>query len=73
MLSPYLKFGCLSPRLFYRELAAIYAKAPKHSQPPTSLHGQLLWREFYYVCGHGTPNYGQMEGGAARACRGPPR
>jgi len=64
VLSPYLKFGCLSPRLFYSELAQVYAKAGKHSKPPVSLHGQLLWREFYYVCGHGTPHFDRMEGNA---------
>jgi hypothetical protein len=40
----------------------VYAKAGKHSKPPVSLHGQLLWREFYYVCGHGTPHFDRMEG-----------
>ena len=40
----------------------VYAKAGKHSKPPVSLHGQLLWREFYYACAHGTPNYDRMEG-----------
>ena len=43
-------------------LAQVYAKAGKHSKPPVSLHGQLLWREFYYVCGHGTPHFDRMEG-----------
>ena len=33
----------------------INARHPKHAKPPTSLHGQLLWREFYYTCAHGTP------------------
>ena len=40
----------------------VYAKAGKHSKPPVSLHGQLLWREFYNVCGHGTPHFDRMEG-----------
>lgn len=61
-LSPYLKFGCLSPRLLHERIAAIYAKHPKHSTPPTSLHGQLYWREFYYCSAHGTPNYERMVG-----------
>jgi cryptochrome len=62
VLSPYLKFGCVSPRLFYQELHRIYSAAGgKHSQPPVSLRGQLLWREFFYMvsvcalvcwCGH---------------------
>ena len=34
----------------------------KHSQPPVSLHGQLLWREFFYTVGDGTPNFDKMEG-----------
>ena len=61
-LSPYLKFGCLSARTLHQRLAAVYASHPKHSKPPTSLHGQVYWREFYYTCAHGTPNYEVMEG-----------
>lgn len=34
----------------------------KHSQPPVSLMGQLLWREFYYLAGHGVPRFDKMEG-----------
>jgi len=61
VLSPYLKFGCVSPRdLFYR-LQEVYAGAT-HSQPPVSLLGQLYWREFYYVVGAATPNFDQMSG-----------
>ena len=64
VLSPYLKFGCLSPRLFHEEVARVYANAPggKYAKPPTSLHGQIYWREFYYCCAHGTPNYEVMVG-----------
>lgn len=61
-LSPYLKFGCLSPRLFHERLADVYKRVPAHSKPPTSLHGQLYWREFYYTCALGTPNYERMVG-----------
>ena len=61
VLSPYLKFGCLSPRLFYHKLKEIekgaLAKGVPISKPPVSLEGQLLWREFFYLNGHGTPNY----------------
>lgn len=50
VLSPYLKFGCLSPRLFHQRLVAIYRGAKGlHSKPPVSLRGQLLWREFFYT------------------------
>ena len=57
VLSPYLKFGCLSSRLFYHRLQEVYSKHEKHTKPPTSLLGQLLWREFYYVVGFATPNF----------------
>jgi cryptochrome len=59
-LSPYLKFGCLSARVLHERVAAVYAAHPKHAKPPTSLHGQVYWREFYYACAHGTPNYEMM-------------
>jgi len=61
VLSPYLKFGCISPRLMYWNIQDIY-KGGKHSQPPVSLHGQLLWREFYYVVSYNTPNFDKMRG-----------
>ena len=34
----------------------------KHTDPPTSLLGQLLWREFYYTCGAFIANFDRMEG-----------
>jgi cryptochrome len=65
VLSPYLKFGCLSPRLFHAKLQSIYKeKKGKHTQPPVSLRGQLLWREFFYTVSFGTPNFDKMLGNA---------
>eukprot|EP01094_Clydonella_sp_ATCC50884_P017135 TRINITY_DN2928_c0_g1_i2.p1 TRINITY_DN2928_c0_g1~~TRINITY_DN2928_c0_g1_i2.p1 ORF type:complete len:609 (+),score=215.41 TRINITY_DN2928_c0_g1_i2:210-2036(+) len=62
VLSPYLKFGALSPVLFYHKLQEI-ARESKHStQPPVSLTGQLLWREFFYAHSAHTPNFGRMDG-----------
>ncbi|KAI9351144.1 FAD binding domain of DNA photolyase-domain-containing protein [Zopfochytrium polystomum] len=61
VLSPHLKFGTLSPRTLYHRLKAIYATG-QHTQPPVSLLGQLLWRDFYYTAATGTPNYGRMAG-----------
>ncbi|XP_057372657.1 cryptochrome-2-like isoform X1 [Daphnia carinata] len=61
VLSPYLKFGCLSPRLMYHRIHDVVA-GRKHTSPPTSLTGQLLWREFYYTCGAYVPNFDRMEG-----------
>jgi len=66
VLSPYLKFGCVSPRLMYWRLQDVY-KGAKHSQPPVSLHGQLLWREFFYTVGSNTPNFNKMVGNSV--CR----
>ncbi|XP_024361048.1 (6-4)DNA photolyase isoform X2 [Physcomitrium patens] len=62
VLSPYLKFGCLSCRLFHQRLLAVYSQNKKHSSPPVSLEGQLLWREFFYTAGYGTPNFDRMLG-----------
>jgi len=61
VLSPYLKFGCVSVRLMYWKVDDLY-RGSKHTQPPVSLHGQLLWREFFYTVGFATPNFDLMEG-----------
>ncbi|KAK8789228.1 hypothetical protein V5799_020989 [Amblyomma americanum] len=58
-LSPYLRFGCLSARLFYHQLADLYRKIKK-SNPPLSLQGQLLWREFFYCAATRNPNFDRM-------------
>ncbi|KXZ45826.1 hypothetical protein GPECTOR_50g620 [Gonium pectorale] len=62
VLSPYLKFGCLSARLFHARLLEVYRQHKAHSQPPVSLRGQLLWREFFYTVGANTPNFNRMAG-----------
>ncbi|XP_035507976.1 LOW QUALITY PROTEIN: cryptochrome-2-like [Morone saxatilis] len=61
VLSPYVTFGCLSARTFWWRLTDVY-QGKKHSDPPVSLHGQLLWREFYYTASVGIPNFNKMEG-----------
>ncbi len=60
-LSPYLRFGCLSPRLFYHALGDLYRKVKK-DDPPLSLYGQLLWREFFYTAATRNPNFDRMYG-----------
>ena len=62
VLSPYLKFGCLSASTFYHEVAAIQRAHKKHSLPPVSLHGQLLWREYFYLASVATPHFDRMAG-----------
>lgn len=61
LTSPYLKFGCLSVRKFYWELQALYKEGP-HSDPPESLEGQLLWREFFTAHAYAHPNFDKIVG-----------
>ncbi|MGH0173089.1 UNVERIFIED_CONTAM: hypothetical protein FKN15_064421 [Acipenser sinensis] len=37
-------------------------KVKKHSSPPLSLYGQLLWREFFYAAATANPRFDKMEG-----------
>ncbi|OAY52868.1 (6-4)DNA photolyase isoform X2 [Manihot esculenta] len=67
VLSPYLKFGCLSSRYFYQCLQDVYRNVRKHTSPPVSLVGQLLWRDFFYTVAFGTPNFDHMRGN--RICK----
>ncbi|XP_062153983.1 (6-4)DNA photolyase [Alnus glutinosa] len=67
VLSPYLKFGCLSSRYFYQCLQDVYRNVKRHTSPPVSLVGQLLWRDFFYTVAFGTPNFDQMRGN--RICK----
>nr|XP_029524887.1 cryptochrome-1-like [Oncorhynchus nerka] len=60
-LSPYLRFGCLSCRLFYVKLTDLYRKVKKNSSPPLSLYGQL-WRKFLYTTATNNPRFDKMEG-----------
>ncbi|XP_075663787.1 (6-4)DNA photolyase isoform X1 [Castanea sativa] len=66
-LSPYLKFGCLSSRYFYQCLQDVYRNVKRHTSPPVSLVGQLLWRDFFYTVAFGTPNFDRMTGN--RICK----
>ncbi|XP_039749156.1 cryptochrome-1 [Pararge aegeria] len=61
VLSPYISHGCLSSKLFYHKLKQVES-GMKHSSPPVSLLGQLMWREFYYTAGAGTKNFDKMVG-----------
>ncbi len=66
VLSPYIKFGCVSCREMYWRLVAINDKG-KHSNPPVSLVGQLFWREFFYTAGATIANFDKMKGN--KVCR----
>ncbi|KAL8250182.1 hypothetical protein R6Q59_033875 [Mikania micrantha] len=67
MLSPYLKFGCLSSRYMYQCIKEIEKEFKNHTSPPVSLLGQLFWRDFFYTVGFGTPNFDHMRGN--KICR----
>eukprot|EP01135_Chromosphaera_perkinsii_P003431 Nk52_evm55s242 gene=Nk52_evmTU55s242 len=62
VLSPYLKFGCVSARKMYWQIENLLSETASRTLPPVSLHGQLLWREFFYTAGAFTANFDKMEG-----------
>mmetsp|Transcript_30200 Transcript_30200/g.48037 ORF Transcript_30200/g.48037 Transcript_30200/m.48037 type:complete len:548 (+) Transcript_30200:499-2142(+) len=62
VLSPYLKFGCVSARKMYWQIEDVLSAVSGRSLPPVSLHGQLLWREFFYTVATFTKNFDKMEG-----------
>lgn len=60
-LSPYFKFGCLSVRTAWHAFAACL-RGRRHSEPPQSLHGQLLFREMFYILSTAVPNWDKDDG-----------
>ncbi|EDQ87586.1 uncharacterized protein MONBRDRAFT_27108 [Monosiga brevicollis MX1] len=66
-LSPYMKMGCLSVRKFWYDVQKVYDEKKDHSTPPESLHGQLLFRELFHLCGYAVKNFDKMKGN--RICR----
>ncbi|XP_051979946.1 cryptochrome circadian regulator 3b [Xyrauchen texanus] len=61
-LSPYLRFGCLSCRLYYYKLTELYKKVKNNGNPSISLYDKILWREFFYTAATNNPRFDQMEG-----------
>ena len=55
-LSPYLSFGCLSPRLLWKETEKCYRNG-EHTPPPESMHGQLMFREMFYILSRAVENW----------------
>ncbi|ORY69697.1 DNA photolyase [Pseudomassariella vexata] len=49
LLSPFLHFGALSPRLFYWRVQDLVSRYKGASSPPESLTGQLLFRDMYFA------------------------
>ncbi|XP_008310578.1 cryptochrome-1b isoform X2 [Cynoglossus semilaevis] len=61
-LSPYLRFGCLSSRLFYLKLTEVYKEVNMDNTPPASLYGPVLLRDFFYTTATDNPCFDKMEG-----------
>lgn len=51
----------------FHTIGEIYRDSRQHTDPPVSLHGQLLWREFFYLHSFSTPNFDRMVGNSS--CR----
>ena len=49
----------LNPSLFCPVVAV---QVRKGQEPPLALHGQLLWREFFYTVATNNPNFDKMLG-----------
>ena len=62
VLSPHTTWGCISVRDFYWKVKDLVDKDSKSSQPPVSLIGQLLWRDFFHSQGYAVPNFDKMLG-----------
>lgn len=52
---------CKMAFTFLVSISDLYKKIKK-AQPPLSLHGQLLWREFFYCAATKNENFDKMEG-----------
>lgn len=73
LLSPYLKFGCVSVReLFWRskDISDTYkAKSgEKVSKEPENMPGQLEFREMYYCADFATEHFGRIRGNKICRC-----
>jgi cryptochrome len=65
LLSPHLHFGTLSVRKFYYDVQKVVEQFEgQPSKPPTSLIGQLLFREMYIVAHLSVPHYERTRGNA---------
>jgi len=55
-LSPYISNGCLSVRHVWNECAKAHIDL-YHTKPPESLHGQLMFREMFYLLSRSIVNW----------------
>ena len=57
-LSPYISNGCLSVRMLWTECEKSYLMG-EHTNPPQSLHGQMMFREMFYLLSRSVENWDQ--------------
>ncbi len=55
-LSPYITTGCISVRMLWKECEKAYLNG-EHTKPPESLHGQLMFREMFYLLSRSVDNW----------------
>ena len=60
-LSPYISTGCLSIRRLWNSCSKIQ-QSGEHTVPPVSLHGQILFREMFYLLSRSVENWDQDSG-----------
>ena len=60
-LSPYISTGCLSIRRLWNSCSEIQ-QSSEHTVPPVSIHGQILFREMFYLLSRSVENWDQNSG-----------
>jgi len=60
-LSPYISTGCLSVRRLWNSCSVIQ-QSGEHTVPPVSIHGQILFREMFYLLSGSVENWDQDSG-----------
>jgi len=61
-LSPYIRFGCLSVRLFYKSMNDLASKdRDVQKMSPIALTAQLIWREYFYTMSINNPHFHKIE------------
>ncbi|KAM7483676.1 hypothetical protein LguiB_008259 [Lonicera macranthoides] len=60
--SAFLKPATTVLSAYLKCIQDVLKSVKKHTSPPVSLLGQLLWRDFFYTVAFGTPNFDQMRG-----------
>ena len=60
-LSPYISTGCLSIRRLWNACSKIQ-QSSQHTVPPVSIHGQILFREMFYLLSRSVSNWDKDSG-----------